>query len=44
MTNGYYFKSTKFSIQKYEDEQTNPGYYGRELGEWLRVKFSELGY
>lgn len=44
MGNGYYFKSTLFQIEKGEDEETNPGCYGKQLGEWLILKFAELGY
>ena len=41
---GYMFKSDLFQIQKEEDKETNPGCYGKELGEWLCLKFKELGY
>ena len=44
MEQGYWFKSDLFQIQKGEDEETNPGCYGKELGEWLCGKFKELGY
>jgi len=44
MTYGYWFKSDLFQIQKGEDEETNPGCYGKELGDWLCNKFKSLGY
>lgn len=44
MVDNFYFKSNKFQIHKNEDEETNPGCYGKELGLWLCDKFSELGY
>ena len=31
------FRSDQFAIEQGEGEQTNPGCYGRELGEWLRA-------
>ena len=44
MEHGYWFKSDLFQIQKGEDEETNPGCYGKELGEWLCLKLKELEY
>lgn len=44
MKNGYWFKSEKFEIEKGEDEETNPYYYGKALANWLCQKFSDLGY
>lgn len=44
MERGYWFKSDLFHIHKGEDEETNPGCYGKELGEWLCKKFKEKGY
>ena len=41
---GYYFKSDLFQIAKGEDDETNPGCYGKELGIWLSGKFKALGY
>jgi hypothetical protein len=44
MENGYMFKSDLFQITKGEDDETNPGCYGKELGYWLSRKFKALGY
>jgi len=44
MEDGFWFKSDLFQIRKGEDEETNPGCYGRELGNWLCEKFRALGY
>jgi hypothetical protein len=44
MEQGYWFKSDLFQITKGEDDETNPGCYGRDLGNWLRIKFQGLGY
>jgi hypothetical protein len=38
------FKSTLFKISPDEDEETNPFRYGKELAEWLRERFLNLGY
>ena len=40
----FWFKSTLFEVEPGEDEQTNPGLYGRQLSNWLRKKFIEIGY
>ncbi|MET1257655.1 hypothetical protein [Aliikangiella maris] len=44
MEDNFYFKSGKFRIHKNEDEETNPGCYGKELGLWLCEEFTKLGY
>ena len=44
MEEGFWFKSDLFQIQPGEDEDTNPGCYGKELGNWLCNKFKDLGY
>ena len=44
MASTYYFKSTLFQIGMGEDEETNPGCYGKELGEWLCARLEERGY
>jgi hypothetical protein len=44
MTRGYWFTSDLFQIQKGEDEETNPGCYGKELGNWLCEKLKSFGY
>ena len=41
---GYFFKSNLFEIEPGEDEETNPGCYGKQLSHWLKDKFSKLGY
>ena len=37
------FRSDQFAIDPREDEETNPGCYGRELGEWLRANLAPDG-
>lgn len=44
MNEGIWFKSPQFKIQKNEDDNTNPGCYGKSLAEWLSLKFGEMGY
>ena len=44
MEAGFWFRSDLFQIQKDEDEETNPGCYGKALGNWLCRKFREQGY
>ncbi|WP_394176953.1 hypothetical protein [Thalassotalea litorea] len=44
MESGYWFKSTLFEIEKHEDEDTNPGCYGKSLATWLSTEFAKLGY
>jgi hypothetical protein len=41
---GYWFKSSKFEIEPGEDEQINPGIYGRQLAAWLKSRLEDLGY
>jgi len=42
--NGYWFKSSKFEIEPGEDEEINPGIYGRQLARWLKERLTEKGY
>jgi hypothetical protein len=35
---GYWFKSSKFQVEPGEDEETNPGLYGRQLARWLKAR------
>lgn len=42
--NKYCFTSDLFDIDAGEDEDTNPGIYGKSLAKWLSGKFKELGY
>jgi len=44
MNKGYSFTSDLFQIQTGEDAETNPGCYGKELGEWLCKKLKHAGY
>lgn len=44
MEKGYWFTSDLFNIEKNEDEETNPGCYGKQLGNWLCEKFKTIGY
>jgi hypothetical protein len=41
---GYWFKSSKFEIEPGEDEEINPGMYGRQLARWLKQRLTEKGY
>jgi len=41
---GYWFKSTKFEIEPGEDDEINPGIYGRQLAQWLRQRLIEKHY
>ena len=38
------FRSSNFTIDPAEDEETNPFLYGRALAQWLRQKLSSFGY
>lgn len=44
MESRYWFRSDKFSIEKGEDEETNPLCFGKSLANWLSHKMSECGY
>ena len=41
---GYSFRSTLFEIEQGEDEETNPGCYGKALAEWLAARLTPFGY
>ncbi len=41
---GYWFKSSKFDIEPGEDEEINPGIYGRSLARWLKERLEAKGY
>ena len=43
-TQGYWFRSTRFEIEPGEDEEINPGIYGKQLAEWLKARLEESGY
>ena len=40
----YWFTSTLFKIARGEENETNPGCYGKELGNWLCCRLEEKGY
>jgi hypothetical protein len=42
--NGYWFTSPKFELEPGEDEEINPGIYGRQLARWLKERLAERGY
>jgi hypothetical protein len=42
--NPIFFRSTLFKVEPGEEEEINPGRYGRRLAQWLREKFVDLGY
>jgi hypothetical protein len=41
---GYWFRSARFEIKPGEDEEINPGIYGKQLAEWLKVRLEERDY
>lgn len=44
MHTGYYFTSTRFTIEPAEDEETNPGRYGKAVALWLSNALEKSGY
>ena len=42
--NGYWFKSPLFEVELGEDKNTNPFCYGKQLSDWIKGKFTDLGY
>jgi len=44
MSDGYWFKSSLFEIEPGEDEEINPGIYGRQVATWLRQKLDAAGF
>jgi hypothetical protein len=44
MGNGLWFKSTLFEIEPGEDDEINPGIYGRQVSTWLRQQLDSRGY
>ena len=44
MSDGYWFKSSLFEIEPGEDDEINPGIYGRQLAQWLKQKLEAGGY
>ncbi len=43
-TQGYWFHSARFEIEPGEDNEINPGIYGKQLAEWLKVRLEDCGY
>jgi hypothetical protein len=43
-TEGYWFKSSRFEIEPGEDDEINPGMYGRRLARWLKQRLEDKGY
>ena len=39
-----FFKTDLFDVEQGEDEETNPGLYGKQLASWLREQYSNMGY
>jgi hypothetical protein len=44
MSDGYWFKSSLFEIEPGEDDEVNPGIYGRQLAQWMKLKLESGGY
>ena len=41
---GFWFTSSLFQVEPGEDDQTNPGRYGRQLALWLAERLRERGH
>ena len=41
---GYWFTSKLFAVESGEDEEVNPGRYGRQLATWLKAQLEQRGY
>ena len=41
---GYWFTSDMFTVESGEDEEINPGRYGRQLAVWLKAQLEQCGY
>jgi hypothetical protein len=44
MSDGYWFKSSLFEIEPGEDDEINPGIYGRQLAAWMKQRLEARGY
>jgi hypothetical protein len=44
MSDGYWFKSSLFEIEPGEDDEINPGIYGRQLAQWMKGRLEAGGY
>jgi hypothetical protein len=42
--NGYWFTSHLFAVEPGEDDEVNPGMYGRQLADWLKGQLEGRGY
>jgi hypothetical protein len=42
--NGYWFTTSLFEVEPGEDEEINPGLYGRQLALWLKAQLEQRGY
>ena len=41
---GHWFTSTQFEIEPGEEDEINPGIYGRQLAVWLKLRLQEYGH
>lgn len=41
---GYWFTSSIFQVEPGEDDEVNPGRYGRQLAVWLKSRLEDRGY
>lgn len=41
---GYWFRSTRFHVEPGEDDDTNPGIYGKQVAAWLAAELRGIGY
>ena len=41
---GHWFRSTRFEIEPGEDDEINPGIYGKQLAAWLKARLEDRGY
>lgn len=44
LNKGYWLKSSMFSVETGEDQETNPRIYGRQFADWLASELRERGY
>jgi len=40
----YRFTSSLFEVEPGEDDEINPGIYGKQLAEWLKARLEDRGY
>jgi hypothetical protein len=41
---GYWLTSALFNVEQGEDDEVNPGRYGRQFAAWLKVQLERRGY